>query len=77
MSIALTLNEALVQEALDLSQQNDLNFLIETALREYIQRHKRLKIIELFGTIDYDPSYDYKQQRQSLWVWLLILPYGL
>ncbi len=66
MSIALTLNEALVQEALDLSQQNDLNFLIETALREYIQRHKRLKIIELFGTIDYDPSYDYKQQRQSL-----------
>jgi len=65
MSIALTLNEALVQEALDLSQQNDLNFLIETALREYIQRHKRIKIIELFGTIDYDPSYDYKQQRQS------------
>ena len=65
MSIALTLNEALVQGALDLSQQNDLNFLIETALREYIQRHKRIKIIELFGTIDYDPSYDYKQQRQS------------
>jgi len=40
--------------------------VVEVALREYIQRRKQLKILELFGTIDYDPDYDYKQQRQVL-----------
>ncbi|EDX77111.1 hypothetical protein MC7420_248 [Coleofasciculus chthonoplastes PCC 7420] len=28
--------------------------LIEAALREYIQRRKQLKVLELFGTIDYE-----------------------
>lgn len=66
MSIALTLDEALIQEALALEHHTDLNHLIETALREYIQRHQRLKILELFDSIDYDPAYNYKQQRQQL-----------
>lgn len=29
------------------------------------QRRKQLKILELFGTIEYDDDYDYKQQRQN------------
>jgi len=37
----------------------------KTALREYIQRRKRLKVLVLFGTIDYDSDYDYKKQRQQ------------
>jgi hypothetical protein len=28
------------------------------------QYHDRLKILDLFGTIEYDLDYDYKQQRQ-------------
>jgi Bacterial antitoxin of type II TA system, VapB len=39
--------------------------VVEEALREYVQRRKQLKILELFGTIEYDPEYDYKQQRQK------------
>jgi hypothetical protein len=42
-----------------------IDSLVETALREYIQRRKRLKVLELFGTIDYDEGYDYKHQRQQ------------
>ena len=39
--------------------------LSETALCEYIQRRKQLKVLDLFGTINYDKGYDYKQQRQQ------------
>jgi hypothetical protein len=61
----LNINEALLQEALALDDQANLDSLVETALREYIQRRKRLKVLDLFGTIDYDGSYDYKQQRHQ------------
>ena len=37
---------------------------VNEALREYVQRRKQLKILELFGTVDLDPSYDYKKQRR-------------
>lgn len=38
---------------------------VTEALEEYIQRRKQAKIIELFGTIDFDPEYDYKKQRRN------------
>ncbi len=64
MATSLNIDEALLQEALALDSQITIDALVETALREYIQRRKRLKVLDLFGTIDYDPDYDYKQQRQ-------------
>ncbi|MGB3401325.1 MAG: type II toxin-antitoxin system VapB family antitoxin [Microcoleaceae cyanobacterium] len=65
MATSLNINEALLQEALALDDNITLDSLVETALREYIQRRKRLKILDLFSTIDYDEEYDYKQQRQQ------------
>ena len=65
MATSLNINDALLQEALALDDQTTVDALVETALREYIQRRKRLKVLYLFGTIDYDPDYDYKQQRQQ------------
>ena len=65
MAISLNINEALLREALALEDHATLDSLIETALREYIQRRKRLKVLDLFGTIDYDEGYAYKQQRQQ------------
>jgi len=37
---------------------------VTEALQEYINRRKQARIAELFGTIDYDPKYDYKKQRR-------------
>jgi Arc/MetJ family transcription regulator len=34
------------------------------ALEEFVRRHEQLRVGELFGKIEYDPSYDYKEQRQ-------------
>ena len=65
MAIPVNINEALLQQALELDRHTTIDALVETALREYIQRRQRLKVLDLFGTIDYDKDYDYKQQRQQ------------
>lgn len=64
MATQLNINESLLQEALALDDQATIDTLVETALREYVQRRKRLKLLDLFGTVDYE-DYDYKQQRQQ------------
>lgn len=59
-----TVDRTLIEEALALSDRVNESQLIEDALREYIQRRKQQQIFELFGAIDYEEGYDYKQQRQ-------------
>lgn len=63
MQITLNLNDNLLQEAINLNPDMPIEKAIENALQAYLEQQKRLKIIDLFGTIDYDPDYDYKQQR--------------
>ncbi|HEV7570542.1 MAG TPA: type II toxin-antitoxin system VapB family antitoxin [Thermoanaerobaculia bacterium] len=36
---------------------------VTEALRNYLRMRKQKKIVALFGTIDFDPKYDYKKQR--------------
>ncbi|NES72167.1 MAG: type II toxin-antitoxin system VapB family antitoxin [Okeania sp. SIO2D1] len=62
----INIDEKLLEEALALSDYSTVNLLIEAALHEYIQRRKQLKVLELFGTIDYEENYDYKQQRKKI-----------
>jgi metal-responsive CopG/Arc/MetJ family transcriptional regulator len=59
----LQIDEKLLTEALALGNYQSSSAVIEAALHEYIQRRKQLKVIELFGTIDYDSDYNYEQQR--------------
>ncbi|HEY9666025.1 MAG TPA: type II toxin-antitoxin system VapB family antitoxin [Coleofasciculaceae cyanobacterium] len=66
MVTPLKIDQTLLQEALALSNHPTATALIEAALREYIQRRKQLKILELFGSIDYKEEYNYKQQRQTI-----------
>jgi Arc/MetJ family transcription regulator len=65
MATNLQIEDNLIQEALLLGGHRTKRAVVEEALREYVQRRKQLKILELFGTIEYDPEYDYKQQRQK------------
>ncbi|MBE9129044.1 MULTISPECIES: type II toxin-antitoxin system VapB family antitoxin [unclassified Coleofasciculus] len=66
MVTPLQIDPTLLREALALSNHPTATALIEAALREYIQRRKQLKVLELFGTIDYEEEYKYKQQRQRI-----------
>ena len=36
---------------------------VNTALQELLNKKKRLGILELFGKIEYDPDYNYKEHR--------------
>ncbi|MBW4599644.1 MAG: type II toxin-antitoxin system VapB family antitoxin [Calothrix sp. FI2-JRJ7] len=65
MAINIQIDDALVKEALTFDNQQSERDVVEQALREYVQRRKQIKVIDLFGTIDYDEDYDYKQQRQK------------
>jgi Arc/MetJ family transcription regulator len=65
MATNLQIEDSLMQEALVLGGHRTKRAVVEEALREYVQRRKQLKILELFGTIEYDPEYDYKKQRQK------------
>ena len=38
---------------------------VTEALRNYLRRRKQMKIVALFGKIDFDPKYDYKKQRRK------------
>jgi hypothetical protein len=37
---------------------------VNEALREYIQRRRQAKVVELFGKMEYDAANDYKKQRR-------------
>ena len=64
MATNLALDDALIEEARQLGGERTKKAVVTQALVEYIQRRKQLKVIELFGSVDYDPAYDYKAQRQ-------------
>lgn len=63
MATDLRLDEALIAEAQRCGNHPTKQAAIEDALREYVQRRKQLEIIQLFGKIDYDDSYDYQSAR--------------
>jgi hypothetical protein len=60
----LNVDTDLLQESVALSGETTVEALVEKALRVYVQYHKQLQAIDLFGEIDYDETYDYKQHRQ-------------
>lgn len=65
MATNLEIDHQLIQEALELGEHRTKRAAVEAALQEYVQRRKQLAITELFGTIEYEDDYDYKQQRHK------------
>ncbi len=63
MATNVHLDDDLIAEAQRLGKHPSKRATIEDALREYVQRRKQLEIIQLFGKIDYDDSYNYKSAR--------------
>ena len=63
MATNLALDDSLIEEALKLGGQRTKKDVVTQALQEYVQRRKQLKLIELFGTVDFDETFDAKAQR--------------
>lgn len=61
----LEIDSKLVDEAMRAGQHRTKKEAVTAALNEYIHRRKRLKVLELFGTIDFDRRYNHKADRRS------------
>jgi Bacterial antitoxin of type II TA system, VapB len=59
----LKIDNQLVREAQKLGNHRTKKDAVTAALVEYVRRLKQQEIVSLFGTIDYDPAYDYKRER--------------
>jgi Arc/MetJ family transcription regulator len=64
MATNLALDDTLIQEAQRVGKHKTKKAAVTDALKEYIQRRKQKKILDLFGTVDWDPRYDYKRSRR-------------
>jgi Arc/MetJ family transcription regulator len=64
MPTNLALDDRLIDQARKVGRHKTKKDAVTAALREYILRRKQLKILDLVGTIDYDPAYDYKALRR-------------
>ena len=63
MATNLAINEELLREALEVSGLKTKKDTVNLALKEFVNRHKQLEILNLFGKMDPDPDYDYKKGR--------------
>jgi Arc/MetJ family transcription regulator len=63
MATNLALDDDLVNQAKQLGGHKTKKDAVNAALAEYVKHHDQMRIIELFGTIDFDPEYDYKAER--------------
>jgi Arc/MetJ family transcription regulator len=64
MATNLAIDDRLIEEARKSGKHKTKKEAVTTALREYIQRHRQRRILEAFGTFDFDPTYDYKAERR-------------
>ncbi len=63
MPTNLAIDDRLIEEACRIGQHRTKKEAVTAALDEYIRRRQQVKILELFGTIDYDREYDHKTSR--------------
>ncbi len=64
MATNLAIDDTLLKEAQTIGGHKTKKATVTEALKEYIRNRKQLELLDLFGTIDYDDDYDYKEGRR-------------
>ncbi|MDO5672257.1 MAG: type II toxin-antitoxin system VapB family antitoxin [Actinomycetaceae bacterium] len=64
MATNLALDPDLLERAMQVGGLKTKKTTVTVALEEFIARRQQSQLTGLFGTIDWDESYDYKAQRQ-------------
>ena len=64
MPTNLALDDDLIEEARRAGGHKTKKEAVNAALDEYVRRRKQLRILDAFGTIPFDPAYDYKAERR-------------
>jgi hypothetical protein len=60
-----TIDDKLIEAARRIGHHKTKKEAVTAALSEYIAHRKQLEILDVFGTVDFDPRYDYKAERRK------------
>jgi Arc/MetJ family transcription regulator len=65
MATNLALDDKLIEEAQRSGKHKTKKEAVTAALEEYVRRRKQLRILDAFGSFEFDPAYDYKAERRK------------
>lgn len=63
MATNLAIDDKLIDEARRVGGHTTKREAVTVALQEYVARRKQLAILDLFGTIDFDKTYNVRRSR--------------
>lgn len=63
MATNLAIDPELLQKALQVSGLKTKTAAVTVALEEFIARREQARLVELFGSLEWDADYDYKAER--------------
>lgn len=64
MATNLAIDDQLLAEALKVGGHRTKKATVTEALEEYIRRRRQMRVVELFGTIDFEKLQGSKSQRR-------------
>ena len=64
MATNLSIDPDLIERALEVSGERTKKAAVTKALEEFIARRRQKRLLDLFGTLEWDPAYDYKADRE-------------
>ena len=65
MATNLALDDKLIEAARRIGKHKTKKEAVTAALQEYVRYRRQLRVLDLAGTIDYAPDYDYKAERME------------
>lgn len=63
MPTNLNIDDSLLEKAVILGKHKSKREAVNTALEEYVKLRKQMRIKELFNSVDYEKTYNFKKQR--------------
>ncbi len=60
----LLIDPRLIERAMRVSGEPNANAVVTKALQEFIVRREQKRLLALFGTLEWDESYDCKTERE-------------
>jgi Arc/MetJ family transcription regulator len=65
MPTNLAIDDQLLNQARSVGGYRTKRETVNEALREFIQRRKRLELLKVVRKLDYDQRYEYKRERRA------------
>ncbi|HPO16802.1 MAG TPA: type II toxin-antitoxin system VapB family antitoxin [Candidatus Hydrogenedentes bacterium] len=64
MPTNLAIDDRLIEEAQKVGGHKTKKAAVTAALQNYITQQRQLEVLNLFGTVDFDSTYDHKTLRK-------------